>query len=83
MREGATQLGPLERANLNERSRLARLRGQKQIQFLKRRVFYFLEYRATEKSQNPLILCVIHHRQNPLESTHSTIINYFPLYVSQ
>jgi hypothetical protein len=36
--------------------------GQKQIQFPNRRVFYFLG--------NPVILCVIHHRQNPLESTY-------------
>jgi hypothetical protein len=30
--------------------------------------FYSLEYRKMEKVQKTLILCVIHHRQNLLES---------------
>jgi hypothetical protein len=30
-----------------------------------------LEYRTMEKSENPVILCVIHHHQNALESTLS------------
>jgi hypothetical protein len=31
--------------------------------------FYSLEYQTMEKTKNPVILCTIHHRQNPLEST--------------
>jgi hypothetical protein len=47
---------------------------RKQIQFPKRRVFCSLEYRTMEKVKNPVILCVIHHRQNPLESTKLKVI---------
>jgi hypothetical protein len=66
-----TQLGPLERRNLNHwtlRSRcLPPLNWwRKQIQFPKSRVFWFLEYRTMDKVQNAVILSVIHHRQNPL-----------------
>jgi hypothetical protein len=43
--------------------------GRKHIQLLKRRFFfYFLEYRTKEKVRNPVILYVLHHRQNSLES---------------
>jgi hypothetical protein len=44
----------------------------------------FLEPPAMEKSKNPVILNVIHHRQNPLESTirkllqHNLIENFCP-----
>jgi hypothetical protein len=30
-----------------------------------------------DKSENPKILSVIHHRQNPLESTHLPMFNIF------
>jgi hypothetical protein len=43
-RETPTLLGPLQRAKLNH---------WKQIQFLKRRVFQFLEYRGMDKIRNP------------------------------
>jgi hypothetical protein len=37
--------------------------------------FYSLEYRTTERVENPVILCVVHHRQNPLEATnHSDLM---------
>jgi hypothetical protein len=42
--------------------------GRKQIQFPKRRIFYFLEQRTMEEVQNPVILCVMHHRQKTLEA---------------
>jgi hypothetical protein len=51
-----TQLGPLDRASLNHWTW-----GRKQIQFPKRRVFYFLKYWTMEKVQKPsnyeLLLC--------------------------
>jgi hypothetical protein len=31
----------------------------------------FLEYRAMDKVQNPVIMTAMHHRQNPLESTRA------------
>jgi hypothetical protein len=40
-----------------------------QIQFPKRRVFLFLEYRTMEKAQKPSNSDTIHHRQNPLGFT--------------
>jgi hypothetical protein len=43
-----TQLGPLERANLNQWTW-----GRKQIQFPKWCVFKCLEYRTMEKSKKP------------------------------
>jgi hypothetical protein len=52
--ETPTLLGPLERANLNHWTRV---------------LYFFLEYRMMDKAQNPVILSVIHHSQNPLEST--------------
>jgi hypothetical protein len=55
------------------------------IQFPKRRVLYYLEFRTMKKnSKNPVILCV-HHRQNPLESTrnyHTVVRNIFPCTVN-
>jgi hypothetical protein len=35
---------------------------------------YLLEYRTMDKVQTPVILSVIHHRQNPLESAHKKYI---------
>jgi hypothetical protein len=35
------------------------------IQFPKGFVFYFVEYQAMGRSENPVILSIIHHRQNP------------------
>jgi hypothetical protein len=37
--------------------------------------FCSLEYQTMEKSKNPVILCVIHHRQNHLESTRLVLSN--------
>jgi hypothetical protein len=48
-------LGPLERANLN--------------QWISCFSSNYLESGRWTKSENPVILCVIHHRQNPIEST--------------
>jgi hypothetical protein len=33
----------------------------------------FLEYQMMDKSKNPVILSVIHHHQNPLESNSQGI----------
>jgi hypothetical protein len=54
-------LGPLERANLNHWS---------SDPVSKTSCFYLLilESGRWTKSENPLILCVIHPRQNPKES---------------
>jgi hypothetical protein len=35
-----------------------------------------LEYQTMEKFKNPVILSVIHHRQNRLESTSTSTVNY-------
>jgi hypothetical protein len=63
-----TLLGPLERElqSLNDQTQVSLhpfIWGRKQIQFLKRCVFLYLEFRTMDR--NPVILCVIHHRQNP------------------
>jgi hypothetical protein len=44
--------------------------GRKQIQFPKRSFFFsnYLESGWWTKSETPVILCVIHHRQNSIES---------------
>jgi hypothetical protein len=82
-RKTPIQLGHLERANIDHNRPVIEIsslkvsqqsmclppltRGRKQIQFPKRHVFYFLEYRTTAEAHNPSN-CVIHHRQKPLES---------------
>jgi hypothetical protein len=43
-------------------------------------MFFFLDFsivRTMESSKNPVILCVIHHRQNPSESTKLNDINVY------
>jgi hypothetical protein len=45
--------------------------GRKQIQSPTHCVLWFLEYLAMDKSENPVILTVIHHRQSILDSTRS------------
>jgi hypothetical protein len=48
--------------------------GWKQIQFSETLCFSsnYLESGRWTKSETPLILCVTHHRQNPIESTSNT-----------
>jgi hypothetical protein len=58
---------------------------RKQIQFPKRYVFLYSEFRPWVKSRNPLVLSVIHHRQNLTDqlyafkgctkSSHNTLNN--------
>jgi hypothetical protein len=49
--------------------------GRKQIQFPKRCVFSNFESGRWTKSENPVSLCVIHHRQNPIVSTSHRLPN--------
>jgi hypothetical protein len=35
----------------------------------------YLESGRWTNSENPVILCVIHHRQNPIESTRSQLLD--------
>jgi hypothetical protein len=74
--EGApTLLGPLERANLNQWTQQSRRLPSPEDENRSRfRNVVFLSSNSLEsgrwtKSENPLILCVIHHRPNPIEST--------------
>jgi hypothetical protein len=36
----------------------------------------YLEFRTMEKSMNPINLSVIHHRQNPFDSTFTVLRNH-------
>jgi hypothetical protein len=66
--ETPTQLGTLERADLNHWTQLSRCSpptwGRKQVQFPKR-VFQYLEFQMMDKSRNPAILSAVYLRQNP------------------
>jgi hypothetical protein len=55
-RKTPTLLGTSERAKLNPVSETLFSR--------------YLEFQTIDKSRNPVILSVIHHRQNPLDSTN-------------
>jgi hypothetical protein len=51
------------------RHQLSWVQEWKQIQFPS---FYSQEHQMMEKVQNPVILCAIHHRQNPLKSIYNS-----------
>jgi hypothetical protein len=65
------QLGPLERANFSHWSRCLPLSLEDGNRSTFQNVVFssFQNTRRWKKSKNPVILSVIHHRQNPLEST--------------
>jgi hypothetical protein len=68
-----TQLGPLERANLNHWTFVLHLSTETDTVS---ETLGTLEYQTMKKkSQNPVIMCVIHHRQNHLESTNSSVLS--------
>jgi hypothetical protein len=63
--------GPFYEAQLSRCHLSPFTRGQKQIQFPKRRVSTTKNTGRWKKSKTLVILCAIHHRQNPSKSTGS------------
>jgi hypothetical protein len=69
-----TQLGPLERASLNHWTERSSLRNVV--------VFCLLHTRRwTESKISPIVLCNIHHRQNPFKASRRYIYIYIYIYI--